>query len=265
MEMVQTNVIFRKTKTDGTRVEVEVIRYDASYSAVVWIDGKSFANARPTAPSDYDRKYRKLPADAACLIWKAIFLGDEGRAILEGFAAKEAELKASDLAEAATAEPIGYLFEIGCDSGDTHRMLWPQEVSYRSQSLRESDFAAAEIVKHLSFRDFDSIAEATMAEAVPSSGSTYRGWKFTRAGLDQMAALAKDRQHALEAKRSANKAAANATEQAALKQARETGTPVELERYTAECCDPNESCNLDIVIRYAMPDGSTKTESSHTW
>lgn len=49
------------------------------------------------------------------------------------------------------------------------------------------------------------------------------------------------------------------------KQARETGEKVELERWTAECDDPTEDCDIDIVIKYAMPDGATKTERYHTY
>jgi len=49
------------------------------------------------------------------------------------------------------------------------------------------------------------------------------------------------------------------------KQARETGEKVELERWHENCNDPSEECSLDIVILYAMPDGSTKTERVHTY
>lgn len=49
------------------------------------------------------------------------------------------------------------------------------------------------------------------------------------------------------------------------KQARETGEKVELERWSTECDDPSADCDIDIVIKYAMPDGSTKTERYHTY
>lgn len=49
------------------------------------------------------------------------------------------------------------------------------------------------------------------------------------------------------------------------KQARETGEKVELERWTAGCDDPSADCDLDIIVKYAMPDGSTKTERYHTY
>lgn len=49
------------------------------------------------------------------------------------------------------------------------------------------------------------------------------------------------------------------------KQARETGEKVELERWTAGCDDPSADCDLDIIVKYAMPDGSMKTERYHTY
>lgn len=49
------------------------------------------------------------------------------------------------------------------------------------------------------------------------------------------------------------------------KQARETGEKVELERWSAGCDDPSADCDLDIIVKYAMPDGSTKTERYHTY
>jgi hypothetical protein len=47
--------------------------------------------------------------------------------------------------------------------------------------------------------------------------------------------------------------------------AKSTGKPVLLRQWAAECCDPHEECNTDIVTEYAMPDGSTTTERQHTW
>ena len=51
----------------------------------------------------------------------------------------------------------------------------------------------------------------------------------------------------------------------AIKQAKETGKKVEIERMIVDCEDPNEECNTDILIRWAMPDGMISTTRSHTW
>ena len=63
----------------------------------------------------------------------------------------------------------------------------------------------------------------------------------------------------------AQKAAAYAARQAKFDEARETGRPVLLQKWSEPCSDPREECSLDIVQQYAMPDGSVKTERNHTW
>ena len=63
----------------------------------------------------------------------------------------------------------------------------------------------------------------------------------------------------------AQKAAADAARQAKFDEARKTGKPVLLQRWSEPCNDPREQCSLDIVRQYAMPDGSVKTERNHTW
>jgi hypothetical protein len=48
-------------------------------------------------------------------------------------------------------------------------------------------------------------------------------------------------------------------------EAKQTGKKVEIRRWHEDCNNPNEDCDLDIVIEYAMPDGTTKIERHHTW
>lgn len=60
-------------------------------------------------------------------------------------------------------------------------------------------------------------------------------------------------------------AKANAERQAKFDEAKATGKPVELYRYTDTCNDPREECSLDIITEYAMPDGSIKTKRIHTY
>jgi hypothetical protein len=67
------------------------------------------------------------------------------------------------------------------------------------------------------------------------------------------------------AEEAAQKAAAEAERQAKFDEARETGEPVLLKRWTEDCSDPREECSLDICCQYAMPDGSVKVERNHTW
>ena len=47
--------------------------------------------------------------------------------------------------------------------------------------------------------------------------------------------------------------------------AKNTGTPVLIRKYTTECTDSTEECSLDIIEVYAQPDGSEKTKRIHTY
>ena len=47
--------------------------------------------------------------------------------------------------------------------------------------------------------------------------------------------------------------------------AKETGKRQYINHYMADCNDPHEECSTDVVTVYAMPDGTTKTERTHTW
>mgnify|MGYP000906729385 FL=1 len=61
------------------------------------------------------------------------------------------------------------------------------------------------------------------------------------------------------------KAEKEAEKQAKFDEAKATGKPVELYRYSEECNDHLADCTLDLIIGYAMPDGTTKEERVHTY
>lgn len=48
-------------------------------------------------------------------------------------------------------------------------------------------------------------------------------------------------------------------------EAKETGKPVEIQRFITDCNNPREECSTDIITVYAMPDGSTKETRTHTY
>jgi hypothetical protein len=68
------------------------------------------------------------------------------------------------------------------------------------------------------------------------------------------------------AKKAAEETAQRAAETAAkFAEAKETGNPVELDRWIEPCDGSVVECDVDIIIRYAMPDGSAKVERIHTY
>jgi len=52
---------------------------------------------------------------------------------------------------------------------------------------------------------------------------------------------------------------------ACFEKARRTGKRVKLYSYSDDCNNNDEDCDLDIITVYAMPDGSTEEERSHTY
>ena len=111
----------------------------------------------------------------------------------------------------------------------------------------------------------DLLVELGLAHEVSGWGTSVNddvvevlGEEFT---YQQAAEYAKP---ALEVKAQA-KAKKEAEKQTKFDEAKKTRRPVELYRYSDDCDDPEEDCNTDIVIIYAMPDGTTKEERMHTY
>jgi hypothetical protein len=77
--------------------------------------------------------------------------------------------------------------------------------------------------------------------------------------------LAQDIVDAKNIKTQARKAEYEAKEADAFQKAREAGEKVIIRKWTVPCEDEEEECSTDIVVEYAMPDGSKKTEQHHTW
>ena len=57
----------------------------------------------------------------------------------------------------------------------------------------------------------------------------------------------------------------DANRKAKFDEAKETGEPVLLRRWSEGCCDRREECSLDIHYEFAMPDGTVKHDWNHTW
>ena len=69
----------------------------------------------------------------------------------------------------------------------------------------------------------------------------------------------------VEKEKARKKAEKEAALQEKFDEAKATGKPVIIRKYSVPCEDPREECNMDIVTEYAMPDGSIKRTQYHTW
>lgn len=90
-------------------------------------------------------------------------------------------------------------------------------------------------------------------------------FKMTFSEFKKLTERAQELVEEKEAKKEAREKAKQEAIKAKFAEAKETRKPVELSRWTTECCDPKEECSLDVVVKYAMPDGSARTERYHTY
>ncbi|ANB66160.1 hypothetical protein GFC29_3826 (plasmid) [Anoxybacillus sp. B7M1] len=90
-------------------------------------------------------------------------------------------------------------------------------------------------------------------------------FNITLGELKQLVAQAEAVAQQKEEEAAQKKKATEAALQAKFEEAKRTGEKVEIRRWTVDCYDPREECDIDIVIEYAMPDGTLKVERHHTW
>ena len=48
-------------------------------------------------------------------------------------------------------------------------------------------------------------------------------------------------------------------------EAKITGKPVQIRKWSEHCNSPKEECSMDILTEFALPDGTTKITRTHTW
>jgi hypothetical protein len=178
--------------------------------------------------------------------------------------AMQAEIEAAFVAAAGTTEPSGYLYESGCDTASTYRPLYATSLNFDTQELVEKRLRTDLIERHLRGEDFNAVADATGAELLAANLSTYGGFRFGVEGFRQLLALATERQAVIDAKAMEKKSVRDAARTAKIQVAKDTGQPVEIERWSEPCDGSQDECDLDIISRVAMPDGKIVTHRSHT-
>jgi hypothetical protein len=119
------------------------------------------------------------------------------------------------------------------------------------------------------YQVFGPAAELLIALGLAKPVSTWGTMVDHRAakalGTEFTYAAAADYARPAQEAEAAKEAAAEAARQAKFAEAREIGKPVLLRKWTTECGDPNEECDMDIHYEYAQPDGSVRREWHHTW
>lgn len=131
------------------------------------------------------------------------------------------------------------------------------------------------LLEHVSLKHVTPSMKAACKNSVPYglSGVAYEitpeqeAQIIAEQGPAQMEAdrIAAEEKAAKEAAKATKKAQQEAELQAKFAEAKSSGKPVQIRRFAIACCDPLEECDVDIVIEYALPDGSIRREQHHTW
>jgi len=101
-----------------------------------------------------------------------------------------------EAAAAARVTPVGYIYRCGCDAPDTHQVLYAADVPGEVISAAPSPIPA--IRQCLTRVDFDRLAEETGGSRLDATPASYYGWRYDRAGLDRLLALAQERKPGLD-------------------------------------------------------------------
>ncbi len=259
---------FTKIAQDGRKVELFLDSYCGEWNVEARVNNEIqwHGDDEPARITDADRRrYKKPPPREAVLgVRGLLFREPDATAIEEAWARVKAEAEAARAQSAATLEPTGYLFELGCDRASTWRVLFPDDTDLDVQEKVEERLQTELIQKHLEIADVRRIADETDAESIEPNLGIYWGCRFSRTGFDRLLALALERQAAVDAASAAKKAAREADRAAKIAQARATGKPVSVESWTEDCDGSVDECSTDIIERLAHPDGTIATRRIHT-
>jgi len=259
---------FTKIAQDGRKVELFLNSYCGEWNVQAQVDGKIqwHGDDEPARITEADRRRYKTPPprEAVLGVRGLLFREPDATAIEEAWARVKAEAEAAQARAAATLEPTGYLFELGCDRGNTWRVLFPDDTDLDVQEKIEERLRTDLIEKHVSLDDVRRIAEETAAEPVEVNLGIYWGYRFDRAGFDRLLALAIDRHADAELTKAVKKTARDSDLREKIARARETGNPIAIESWTEDCDGSADECSTDIIERLAQPDGTITTRRTHT-
>jgi len=146
----------------------------------------------------------------------------------------------------------------------SHNYIFAKNIKH-SDELDEFKKGAKLIKETMKTDDIEKVLGRQHDEIDMGDYSITYTYHMTYAELKKLIEVAEQKKAETEQRKQEREAQRQKEIEEKFKQARETGKKVELERWSAECDDPSADCDIDIVVKYAMPDGSTKIERYHTY
>lgn len=188
----------------------------------------------------------------------AIILTKDWKPIRDAYEKEQKEI-------AMNANIVGFVRTLGCDAADRMYFVYdfPEGMAWNAKSPRISQ--DEKLASVLTWQEVSEIAERIGAKKLEADGMSYGGYEFDASNVGELIAAATAKLEAKQAASDMKKAEARKIRDEKFAEAKRTGNGVILESYPVECNDPNEECSCDIITVYAMPDGSTKSNRSHTY
>jgi len=162
-----------------------------------------------------------------------------------------------------SAKIIGLRYIIGCDCGDTKYFIYDtqgEDISLEAGSARKEKDEKL-LKKCCSIVSDDKNIKMNLDANLGS----YGGYEIDGIDLDKVIANAQKEIDIEKKEIAAKKEEENAKTESIFQKAKDTGERQELYRYSIDCTDRDEECDVDIVTVYAMPDGTQKKEVHHTY
>lgn len=169
------------------------------------------------------------------------------------FEANKKEIE--NIKEEAKKDPERWFWAFG---GDTHELIISPDSETRTEFRKDLEKISKILKNKISWRD-NPLKNVSKPVERGAGVYTLNGW-FEISHKDLMNIY-----NVITGKIEAKKAIEQAEKEKIFAKAKETGEKQILETYSVECNDPDESCDVDNIIIYAMPDGTTKETRIHTY
>lgn len=268
--------IFTKTVSDGRRLDVllSVSEYNRKHTSyVVLIDGKGLSNSGLQIVDPPQEINGKVVTHR---IGKAAFTQAEVEAIKTH---TESLYQAWD-------EHLAEELAAGISDGTIHPILMESGHYLMDKELTYAQYATSEEIERSKYRPellgrlmftvpgapIIKLSKETWEQAKPIHTEQSNGcphgegyiWIITQEQWDDLAGAQGQEESRKAAERAAAKQQRETESQAKFDEAKTTGQPVLLGGGMEECDGSAVDCSLDYVATYALPDGTTCTERTHT-
>lgn len=160
------------------------------------------------------------------------------------------------------AEIEYFIFEYGCDTGDTYFIKYKDDEKIAWEAVQERKTKDIDAIKELVSK-FEDYVEENKIEKIDPKMMTYGGYKFNKEQTELLIAKGREKQEEKLNKKEKKNQEEDQKKQEIFKKAKETNEAQLLYRTMDDCDGSEDDCSFDEIYVYVMPNGSTKTKRIH--